>query len=90
MRNQLLIVVSILLVAPRIAFANDALSPGVSMAIYGTLSLIGAIIAARIAWKKPHPSDSNFIKIMFTLTAFFVTLILLFSALVGFISKLGS
>ncbi|MCK9420678.1 MAG: hypothetical protein M0R70_15040 [Nitrospirae bacterium] len=89
MRKQSLILFSIFLLVPRIAVAYDILSPGVSMVIAGILSLIGAIVAARIVWKKPNPSDSNFIKIVFTITAFIVTLILMFSAIVGFLSKLA-
>lgn len=89
MRKQLLIVLSILLVVPRIAFAHDALRPGVSMVISAILSLIGAILSARVVWYKPNPSDNKYIKIIFTITAFIVTLIIMFSALVGFLSKLA-
>lgn len=89
MRKQLLILLYFFLVVPRIAFAYDVLRPGVSMVISAILSLIGAILAARVVWKKPNPSDNNYIKIIFTITAFIVTLIIMFSALVGFLSKLA-
>jgi hypothetical protein len=89
MRKQLLIVLYLLLVVTRIAFAHDGLRPGVSMTISAILSLIGAILAARVVWKKPDPSDNKYIKIIFTITSFIVTLILMFSALLGFLSKLG-
>lgn len=88
MHNQLLIVLFILLFVPGIVFADNARSLGISMLISAVLSLVGAILAARIVWKKPHPSDNKYIKIIFTITAFIVTLILMFSALVGFLSKL--
>lgn len=89
MRKPLLIVLYILLVVPRIASARDVLRPGVSMAISAILSLIGAILSARVVWNKPNPSDNKYIKIIFTITAFIVTLILMFSALIGFLSKLA-
>lgn len=88
MRNQLLIVLYILFLVPCIAFADDARRPGISMLISAVLSLVGAILAARVVWKKPNPSDNNYIKIIFTITAFIVTLIIMFSALMGFLSKL--
>ena len=88
MHRQVLIVLYILFLVPRFAFADDARRLGVSVLISAVLSLIGAIVAARVVWKKPNPSDNNYIKIIFTITAFIVALILMFSALVGFLSKL--
>jgi len=88
MRKQLLIVLYILLLVPGSAFADDARMPVISMLTSAVLSLVGAIVAARVVWKKPNPSDNKYVKIIFTITAFIVTLILMFSALVGFLSKL--
>ena len=85
----MLIVLYGLLGVPRIAFAADARMPVISMLISAVVSLVGAIVAARVVWKKPNPSDNNMIKIIYTIAAFIVTLILMFSALVGFLSKLG-
>jgi hypothetical protein len=89
MHKQLLIVLYILLLVPSVAFADDARRSDISLLISAVLSLAGAILAARVVWKKPNPSDNKYIKIIFTITAFIVTLILMFSALVGFLSKLS-
>lgn len=88
MHKQLLIVFYILLLAPGIAFAEDVRKSVISLLISAVLSLAGAILAARVVWKKPHPSDNKYIKIIFTIAAFIVALIFMFSALVGFLSKL--
>jgi hypothetical protein len=88
MHKQLLIVLSIFLVVPGIAFAAEARGPGSTIWLSAALSLIGAIVAARVAWKRPSASDNNYNKIIFTITAFLVTLILMFSALLGFLSKI--
>jgi hypothetical protein len=88
MRNQLLIVFSIIVVLPGIAFAADARRPSISMWISAVLSLVGAILIARVVWKKRNPSDNKYIKVIYTITAFIVTLILMFSALIGFLSKI--
>ncbi len=89
MRKQLLMVLYILLVIPGSVFAGDAHGQGISMVISAILSLIVASLSARVVWKKPNPSDNKYIKIIFTITAFIVTLIIVFSALVGFLSKLS-